>query len=45
VLLAEAVYHVTHVRIDEINRGLKAIPDAEPARGRRSPKTAPPIGR
>jgi DNA-binding transcriptional ArsR family regulator len=45
VLLAEAVSHVTHVRIDEINRGLKAIPDAEPARGRRSPKTAPPIGR
>jgi ArsR family transcriptional regulator, nickel/cobalt-responsive transcriptional repressor len=38
VLLAEAVYHVTHVRIDELNRDLNAIPDAAPAPGRREPK-------
>jgi ArsR family transcriptional regulator, nickel/cobalt-responsive transcriptional repressor len=29
VLLAEAVYHVTHVRIDELNRGMQAIPETE----------------
>ncbi len=37
VLLAEAVYHVTHVRKDELNRGLRVIPEASrPPRGRRS---------
>jgi DNA-binding transcriptional ArsR family regulator len=38
VLLAEAVYHVTHVRIDELHRDLKVIPDAAPAPGPRASK-------
>jgi DNA-binding transcriptional ArsR family regulator len=38
VLLAEAVYHVTHVRIDELNRGMQAIPETEPPHARRTAK-------
>jgi DNA-binding transcriptional ArsR family regulator len=33
VLLAEAVYHVTHVRIDQLKRDLKAIPEVEQPSG------------
>ena len=29
VLLAEAVYHVTHVRIEELNRDMQEIPETE----------------
>lgn len=36
VLLAEAVYHVTHVRIAELNRDLDAIPEAEQPTRRRA---------
>jgi DNA-binding transcriptional ArsR family regulator len=40
VLLAEAVYHVTHIRIDELDRDLHAIPDTERPTGGRPPATS-----
>jgi hypothetical protein len=38
VLSAEAVYHVTHVRIDELNRSMEAVAEAEPPCTHRTPK-------